>query len=311
MHKKGVNLNQIIGSLEEEYRLAGDIDTVGKILLIPSFIDDAEDDSITYCPSNLQNQLELIEKCKAKAIFCANILVVPENVLTNKVLIFVSNPKLSFVKMMQSHYQDNVKYGIHPTAVIDKDAEIHPKVYIGPHCYIGKCKIGEGTIIYGNTYIYSGVKIGKGVVIHAGTVIGAEGMEFTRNEIGQFERYAHVGGVIIEDDVWIGSNVSIMRGVLRDTIVGQDTKVGHLCNIGHQATIGKHCLIVTRSVIGGSCHIGDNTRISLGVCIRDGVIIGSNVNIGMGSVVIKDISDGWIVYGVPAKEIRRVKETEL
>jgi UDP-3-O-[3-hydroxymyristoyl] glucosamine N-acyltransferase len=311
MHQKGVKLNQIIGSIEEKYKLAGDIDNIGEILLYPAFIGDAKNNSITYCPSNLRNQLELIGKCKAKAIFCSNSLVIPENTITNKVLIFVSNPKLSFVKMMQSHYQDGINFGTHPTAVIEKDARIHPNVYIGPHCYIGKCQIGEGTIIYGNTYIYSGVKIGKRVVINAGTVIGAEGMEFTNNEMGQFERYPHVGRVNIEDDVWIGANVSIMRGVLNDTNIGYGTKLGPFCSIGHQAVIGEHCLIITRSVIGGSCRVGDHTRISLGACIRDGINIGSNVNIGMGSVVTKDIADRWIAYGIPAKEIRRVPESEI
>lgn len=308
MLKKGASLNQIIGSMECECKLAGDIDTVGKILLTPAFINDADDNSITYCPSNLQNQLELIEKCKARVIFCSNILVIPEIALTNKVLILVSNPKLSFVKMVHKHYQSDAKYGIDPTAIVDKEAEIDSKVYVGPYCTIGKCKIGKGTIINENVHIHTGTTVGNNCVINTGTVVGVDGMDFTKDENGLHLNFPHIAGVVIEDNVWVGANTTIIRGILRDTVIGYGTVIGHLCCIGHQVMIGNHCLILTHSMIGGSSHIGNNTRISIGSCINSGISIGSNVLIGMGSVVTKNIGDSLVAYGVPAKEIREVRQ---
>ena len=55
-------------------------------------------------------------------------------------------------------------------------------------------------------------------------------------------------------------------------------------------------------MIGGSCRIGEYSQVSLGACIRDGIKVGKNALIGMGSVVTKNVGDGQVVFGVPARE---------
>jgi UDP-3-O-[3-hydroxymyristoyl] glucosamine N-acyltransferase len=304
MVKKKIDLTEFYHLLCESPQILGEADTYD---LVPSFINDASQDSITFCSKTDRGGLKMIRDSKAKVIICSNQLRFSKDDYKNKILILVSNPKLVFVRVLQEYFGEKFQFGISPMAVIDKDASINSDVYIGPYCYIGRCHIGAGTIIYGNVHIYSDVKIGREVIIEAGTVIGANGMEYVKNENGEFERMPHLSGVIIEDNVDIGANVSIMRGVLRNTIIGQGTKVGPFCSIGHQAVIGKHCLIITRSLIGGSTHIGNHSRISMGAIIRDGIDIGENVTIGMGSVVTKNIDDGWVVFGVPAKKVRRDK----
>lgn len=56
----------------------------------------------------------------------------------------------------------------------------------------------------------------------------------------------------------------------------------------------------------GEVHIGDNTWIGQGVSILPGVNIGKNVIIGANSVVTKDIPEGTIVGGIPAKVIKKI-----
>jgi UDP-3-O-[3-hydroxymyristoyl] glucosamine N-acyltransferase len=304
MAKKKINLNEVCSLLGEKAQILGELKTYD---LAPSFISDSRQDSISFYSKTDRDALKIIRDSEAKVIICSNQLRFSEGDYKNKVLILVSNPKSAFIRLLQEYFEVKVQFGISPLAVIDKDAKMDSGVYIGPYCSIGRCQIGEGTIIYGNVHIYSGVKIGRNVIIHAGAVVGADGMEYAKKENGEFARMPHLSGVIVEDDVDIGANASIMRGVLRDTIIGQGSKVGPFCSIGHQAVIGKHCLIITRSQIGGSTQIGDHSRISMGACVRDGLQIGKNVTIGMGSVVTKNIGDGWVVFGVPAKKIRRAK----
>jgi UDP-3-O-[3-hydroxymyristoyl] glucosamine N-acyltransferase len=300
--KKRISLKELCNSLTGNFRVLGSVD--GYISQADP-VSDASESSISFCVETNADALDTIRKSRARVIICSDTLEFIEEDFKGKMLILVSNPRLAFTRVLKTHFQEKVKYGIDSTSVIDKHARIHPNVFIGPHCYIGKCQIDEGTVIHGHVHIYSGVKIGKRVIINAGTVIGTEGMSFATNERGEREFFPHLHGVIIEDDVWIGANASITRGVLRDTIIGQGTKIGAYCNIGHHTTIGKHCLIIVNTVTGGGCNIGDYTQISLGVCIRDRVTIGSNTIIGMGSVVTKDIGDGWVAYGIPAKEIKR------
>jgi len=265
-------------------------------------IDKAGSESVAFCNKKAAEGLQMVKNSDAGVIVCSDDLQFASDDFGNKTLILVSDPRLAFIRIMQANFAERAKPGISSGAVVDGKAKIHPSVYIGPNSYIGDCEIGEGTVIHGGGYIYSGTTIGKNVLIQAGAVIGAEGQGFERNQKGECEKFPQIGGVVIKDDVEIGSNASIMRGAMGNTIIGMGTKVGHLCNIGHGAIIGEHCLIISMSMIGGSTRIGDYSQISFGACVRNKIKIGKNVIVGMGAVVTKNVDDGKIVFGVPAKE---------
>ena len=297
-----VSVKELVGSLKERYRVLGSID---RYVLTPSSIDQAGERSLTFCSKKKQMPLQIIRNSKAGVIVCPDGIELSELDYQDKTLIQVSNPRLTFLRLLQRHFVPAPEFGIHPSAVIDEKAGIDQQVYIGSHCYIGKCEIGEATIIYGNVYIYSGVKIGRRVIIAAGTVVGADGFGFERNESGELEKFPQLGGVIIGDDVEIGSNVSIDRGAMSDTIIGKGTKINNLVHIAHNVRIGKHCVIASFASFSGMVRIGDYSWIAPHVCIREGLSIGSHVMVGMGSVVTKDVDDGLVVIGVPARELQK------
>ncbi len=301
--KKRVSVKELVGALNESYRVLGSMD---RYISTPSPIDQAGEKSLTFCSRKKEQALQIIRSSKAGVIVCPNEIEISGLDYQNKTLIQVCNPRLTFIRLLQRYFVPPPEFGIHPSAIIDETDKIEPQVYIGPHCYIGgECEIGEGTIIYGNVYIYPKVKIGRRVIIHAGTVIGADGFGFERNEKGEYEKFPQLGGVVIGDNVEIGSNVSIDRGALGDTIIGEGTKIDNLVHIAHGVILGKHCIVIAVTIIGGSVKIGDYSWIAPHVCIREGLSIGSHVLVGMGSVVTKDIGDNLVVMGVPAKEIRR------
>ena len=297
--KNRIKIDDLLDSIGDAVAVLGKRD---RYVSTVSPIDEAKSQSVTFCNKKAPEGLQRVRDSKAGAVICYDDLQFTEDDFKDKTLILVSDPRLAFMRIMQRHFVEAMKHGISPQAVIDEGARIHPSVHIGPNSYIGKCEIGENTVIDGNVYIYPGAVIGRNVVIHAGAVIGAEGQGFHRNEKGEFEKFPQISGVIIEDDVEIGSNASIMRGAMGNTIIGQGTRIGHLCTIGHGVVIGKHCLIVVHSMLGGSSRIGDYSQVSLGAHIRNGVEIGKNVVVGMGAVVTKNVGDGKIVFGVPAKE---------
>jgi len=299
MALKQVSVTELCNSVGMKYRVLGDID---RYVVMPAAIHEANEKSTSFCSKKAEDASEIIRNSKARVIICSSNMEFAEADYKDKTLILVSNPRLAFTRVMQRYFAERVQLGISPTAVIDEEADIHPNVCVGPNCYIGECKIGENTIIYGSVYVYPNVKIGRNVIIHADTVIGAEGQAYERDEEMILRKFPQIGGVVIGDDVEIGSNVSIMKGTFSNTIIREGTKVGHLCSVGHNVVIGKHCLIITHSMIGGSCRIGDYSQVSLGACIRDGIEVGRDAFIGMGSVVTKNVGDGQVVFGVPAKE---------
>lgn len=130
------------------------------------------------------------------------------------------------------------------------------------------------------------------------TIIGGPGFGYEREDDGKLFRVPHLGNVVIEDRVEIGSNTCIDRGVTGSTVIGEGTKIDNLVHVAHNVRIGKNCLIVAGSTIGGSCEIGDNVFIGINASIKQKVKIGSGAVIGMAAIVLSDVPDGLTVYGV-------------
>ncbi len=58
------------------------------------------------------------------------------------------------------------------------------------------------------------------------------------------------------------------------------------------------------ATLGGRVVVGRETWIGIGACVREGIRIGARVMVGAGAVVLRDIPDETVAYGVPARAIR-------
>jgi len=162
--------------------------------------------------------------------------------------------------------------------VIHKTARIHPTAVIGSDCIIG-----------------------KNVVIREFCSVGSSGFIFPRDSDGNLHHTPSSGRVVIEDNVELFPYVSIDLGTEGDTRIGEGTKIDHYCRIAHNCDIGRHCVIASSVVFGGHCALGDYSYVGMGAVIKNFISVGSDCLVGMGAVVTKDIEDGCLVYGVPAR----------
>lgn len=189
---------------------------------------------------------------------------------------------------------------IHPNVYISSNVVIGPRVIVFPGVFIGEgTSVSDDSVIYPNSTIRENVKIGRKVIIHAGAVIGADGFGYVF-EKGMHYKIPQVGGVIIEDNVEIGANVTIDRATTGNTIIGSGTKIDNLVQIGHNVIIGKNCIIVSQVGISGSVEIGDGVVLAGQVGIRDHVKIGNGAMAGAQSGISGDIPEGQIYSGTPA-----------
>jgi len=194
---------------------------------------------------------------------------------------------------------------IGPCAIVEDGVQIGNRVWLSSGVFVGRGSvIGDDTQIYPNVSIYDGVKIGKRVIIHSGSVIGSDGFGFIRHESAEDAPPKHfkipqVGGVIIEDDVELGANVTVDRATLGNTVIGEGTKVDNQVQIGHNVTIGPHTLLVAQVGISGSVTIGHHVTLAGQVGVVDHVQIGNNVIVGARSVVTKNIENNQKVIGFP------------
>jgi len=118
------------------------------------------------------------------------------------------------------------------------------------------------------------------------------------------ERFPHIGGVQIEDDVEIGANTCIDRGTLGNTRIRKGAKIDNLVHIAHNVDVGENTAIIANAMIAGSTKIGANTWIAPSACLRDAINIGKDATVGLAALVTKDIPDGELWAGFPARKIR-------
>ena len=123
------------------------------------------------------------------------------------------------------------------------------------------------------------------------------------NDEQEYEKFPHIGGVVIKNNVEIGANVCIDKGTLGNTIISSGAKIANLVKIAHNVVIGRNTIICSMVNISGSSEIGFNAWIAPGVTIRNGIRVGSNSKIGLGSVVLENVPDNEVWVGNPAKKL--------
>ncbi|MCR9013058.1 UDP-3-O-(3-hydroxymyristoyl)glucosamine N-acyltransferase [Gabonibacter chumensis] len=221
--------------------------------------------------------------------------------------ILSSNPRLDYLRVLEHFFsKEEIKVGIHPTAVVESGAEIGKEVCIGANCYIGKqVKIGDGSFISPNVVIEGVCEIGRHVHIKSGAVIGQSGFGFEKDERGVPVHFCHLGKIVIGDYVYIGANTAIDRATLGATIIGNHVKIDNLVHIAHNVVIDDNSMVIAGTVLGGGVHIGRNCWIAPNVSIKQQLRIGDNALVGLGAVVVKNVKADSTVIGNPAKELMK------
>jgi len=300
---KDIALKEIIDFLATDIKqVYGSAENIFIKNLNPS--DAVNKDSLDWVNPAKTNKQLMTSGSKAKVIIVdENIIYTSELIEQGKVLIVVDNPKLAIAKIGHAFFIDKIKPEIHPTAVIHPEAIIGKEVFIGANAYIGKCTIGSKCYIYPNVTIYNRTIIGSNVAIHSAAVICSDGLGCQRLDDGRLFEFPQLGGVIIEDNVYIGANSQIASGSLSNTIIGKGSKINGLCFIGSNCILGHNVWITGSTMLAGSVSVGNNVSIFSKVIVRDQCCIGDNVIIGMGSVVTKNIPEGETWVGHPAKQL--------
>tara|TARA_Y100001958_G_C21055706_1_gene420285 strand:- start:131 stop:793 length:663 start_codon:yes stop_codon:yes gene_type:complete len=116
----------------------------------------------------------------------------------------------------------------------------------------------------------------------------------------------------------IGKNVIIGDGtvVMSGVSVNSDTKIGSHCiintnsSVDHDCNLGDYVSVSPNSGIGGNVNIGDQSFIGIGSNIIHNINIGNNNVIGSSSLVVRDIDSFILGYGIPFREIKKIKENE-
>ena len=290
---------------------------LNKKILGVNNIKDATINEITFF-NNLNYEIEA-KNCNALACIVSEKIA---KILNKNVIPIISkNPLIDFYKVVSIFYPDSSLDNERINILKNKNYFSKKNIFIGYNSLIDKSvKIGNSSKIGNNVIIKSNVHIGKNciigsnviiensllgdnITIKSGTLIGQAGFGFNFEKKKRI-KFPHIGRVIIENDVQIGSFCTIDRGSLTDTVIGEFTSIDNQVQIAHNVKIGNFCMIAAQSGIAGSTTIGNNVKIGGQTGISGHLSIGNNVKIGGKSGVITDIEDNQTVMGYPAKSIR-------
>lgn len=260
----------------------------------------ANKNSVIWLGAKIIHKEEVINNTMAGLVISGGPLIMDEIDLSQKGVIVSSNPRMDFIRVTKLLAKGPYFSGVDESVKFIGENKIEQSAKIGASCTISNCVIGSNVTIYPHCAIHN-ANIGNNVNIYSGAQVGTDGFGYERAADGALVKFSHFGGVIINDNVDIGSNTCIDRGSIDDTIIGEGSKIDNLVHIAHNAQIGRNCVIIAQSMIGGSAIIEDNVWISPSSVIRDGVVIGRNSLIGMGAVVIKNIPENEVWLGNPAK----------
>ncbi len=185
---------------------------------------------------------------------------------------------------------------IHPTAIVDKAAEIDASVLIGPYAVIGPhVRIGAGTTI------------GAHCVIEGHTRIGRDNRIFQFNSLGaipQDKKYAgepcelHIGdrNTIREFCTFnIGSPGD--QGVTR---VHDDNWIMAYVHLAHDCQVGSHTIFANNTQLAGHVHVGDWAILGGFTVVHQFVRIGAHSMSSMCALLFADLPPFVMCQGQPA-----------
>lgn len=258
----------------------------------------------------------------------ASCLIVPvDAAIESDCRIEVKNPKLAFALVAEIlHPGARNEPSIHPSAVIEENADVALTAFVGAYVSIGKdsrvgigselrpgvsigenVSIGNDCLFHPNVVVYDNVTIGDRVILHAGVVIGADGFGYVRGDMG-YHKFPQIGAVIIEDDVELGANTTVDRGALGRTRIGKGTKLDNMVHVGHNCDIGERVVIAAQTGISGSviieddCVIGGQVGFGDHIRVQSGAVIGSKAGVLPGKIVRPGV---W--WGIPIQPLDEYK----
>lgn len=185
---------------------------------------------------------------------------------------------------------------IHPTAIVDPQAELDSSVEVGPYSIIGPhVRIGARTVV------------GPHVVIEGHTTIGEDNKFFQFGSIGAAPQDKKWKGEPTRLEIGNGNTirefVTFNLGTAQDegvTRLGDDNWISAYVHLAHDCQVGSHTIFSNNAQLAGHVHVGDHAILSGYAGVHQFCKIGAHAFIGMYTSLTQDVPPFVMVSGNPA-----------
>jgi UDP-N-acetylglucosamine acyltransferase len=186
---------------------------------------------------------------------------------------------------------------IHPTAIVDPQAELDGSVNVGPYAVIGphvrigaRCSVGAHCVVEGHTTIGSDNRIFQFASVGAPPQDKKYGGEPTRLEVGN--------GNTIREFVTINTGTVQDAGVTR---LGDDNWIMAYVHIAHDCQLGSHLILANAVQLAGHVHLGDWVFLGGLSGVHQFVRVGAHAMTGFQTRLSQDVPPFVTVAGNPAQ----------
>ncbi len=186
---------------------------------------------------------------------------------------------------------------IHPTAIVDAQAELAADVQVGPYAVVGP-----------HVRIGSGSSIGPHCVVEGHTSIGSENRIWQFCSIGaapQDKKYAgEPTHLSIGDRNTIREFCTFNCGTVQDsgcTRVGDDNWIMAYVHLAHDVQLGSQCILANNATLAGHVQVGDWVIVGGLTGVHQFVKIGAHAMAGFQTALSQDVPPFMMVDGNPAK----------
>ena len=191
---------------------------------------------------------------------------------------------------------ERTKARIHPTAIVDPDADLGLDVTIGPWCIIGPgVVVGDGTTVGPSVLIERDTRVGQDCRISKGAVLGTDPQDL---KYAGEKTFLTVG-----DRTVIREFATLNRGTAASgaTAVGSDCLLMAYTHVAHDCKLGDHVVISNAVNMAGHVTIGDWAIVGGLTPVHQFVRIGEHAFVGGGSRIAKDVPPYCRAAGAPPK----------
>lgn len=267
-----------------------------------------------------ERYLDEARRSQAGVILCSETHASQLHKSSSGVLLVCRDPYATFARVSQFFFRPSHGFSgvaqhafVDVSATVNSTATIFPFVYIGPGAVVGAgtvlypgvfvgggSHIGTDCILYPNAVVREGCHIGDRCILNPGAVVGGDGFGFAPSGVENI-KIPQVGGVELGDDVELGTNASIDRGAMLNTVIGPQTKIDSLVQVGHNVKIGPACFLAAQVGVAGSCEIGQRVTLAGQVGISGHLKIADQVTILAQSGVTRNLPEAGVYSGTPAR----------
>ena len=294
------------GSPETEINAAAGLDLAG-------------DGNITFLAN--PKYTPQVESTQAAAIFLSEGVTIDRSDIA---VLRAKDAYLAYTRALRLfHPVEDIRPGVHPSAVIDPFANVDENVEIGANSVVGRnCTIESGVKLFPNVTVYDSAVVREGSVLHSGVVIrencevgrnciihnnstiGSDGFGYAKDEEKRWLKIPQTGRVVLEDDVEIGANTAIDKASVGETRIKRGAKIDNLVQIGHSCTVDEDALICSQTGLAGSSVIGKRVILAGQVGIAGHLKVGDDAVITAKSATSHDIEPGKVISGIPGFDNR-------